>query len=137
MAKQAFWIGDIDRAERYASEALRLTAQRASVAQDDDDAIHDAHMVLGLVALRHGDKEGAKQHLLASVRTAGSLEMRMGGPNLTLADELLKIGESEVVIQYLEGCRVFWRGEKGELGRWIERIRRGEDSEFDITYFSD
>jgi hypothetical protein len=136
MAKLALWIGDIGKAERYASETLHLTAQSSGIPVDSDEAIHDGNMVLGLVALRRRDKERAKQHLLASVRTAGSLEMKMGGPNLTLADELLKIGEREAVIEYLEGCRIFWRRERGELGKWIEKIRKGEDPEFDISHFS-
>ncbi len=51
--------------------------------------------------LLHGDTERAKLHLLESVRTNGSVYMRMIGPNLSLASELLKRNEREVVIDYL------------------------------------
>ena len=115
---------------------LRLTLGRGRVSIDMEEAIHDGNLVLGLVALRHGDKERAKQHLLASVRTEGSFEMKMVGPNLSLAHELLKAGERETVLEYLDGCKCFWRGERGELEHWKARIRNGEDPEFDGLYFS-
>jgi hypothetical protein len=136
MAKLALWMGDADKAERYASEILRLTMRPRSGRLDCEEAIHDGNMVLGLLALRRGDKEGAKEHLLASVHTDGSLEMAMIGPNLTLANELLRAGEREVVLEYLEMCRTFWSGGRKVLERWISQIRRGEDPAFDLLYFS-
>lgn len=136
MAKLALWMGDFDRAEQYASESLRWATQRSGTDRDDEDAIHDGNMVLGLIALQRGHKERAKEHLVASAHTQGSLEMRMGGPNLTLADALFKAGEREAVIEYLDGCGMFWRRGRSELQKWIERIRRGEDPQFDITHLS-
>jgi hypothetical protein len=136
MAKRALWAGDVGRAEQCASEILRLTLRPGRVPFDMEEAIQDGNLVLGLVALRHGDKERAKQHLLASVRTEGSFEMKMVGPNRSLAHELLKAGERETVLEYLDGCKFFWRGERGELENWKARIRNGEDPEFDGLYFS-
>ncbi|MFL6304099.1 MAG: hypothetical protein ACJ72H_11200 [Candidatus Sulfotelmatobacter sp.] len=136
MAKLALWMGDIHVAEQYASESLLWATQGSGSDRDDEDAIHDGNMVLGLIALRRGDKERARQHLLASAQTEGSLEMRMGGPNLTLADALFKAGDRETVIEYLEGCGMFWRRGRSKLKEWIERIRRGEDPEFDTTHLS-
>ena len=99
VAKVAFWIGDINKAEQYAMEILRLEPVGNPVGHGE--ATHDGSMVLGLVALLHGDTERAKLHLLESVRTYGSVYMRMIGPNLSLASELLKRNEREVVIDYL------------------------------------
>jgi len=126
------WAGPSNAHPKY----LRLTLGRGRVSIDMEEAIHDGNLVLGLVALRHGDKERAKQHLLASVRTEGSFEMKMVGPNLSLAHELLKAGERETVLEYLDGCKCFWRGERGELEHWKARIRNGEDPEFYGLYFS-
>lgn len=137
MAKLALWVGDADKAERYASEALGLILPpQVDPFDTSAEAIHDANMVAGLVALRRGDLERAKQSLLASARTRGSRELRMIGPNLTLANELLKKGEREVVVEYLQGCRSFWSTGQKLLEKWIEQIRSGENPEFDPLLLS-
>lgn len=101
-----------------------------------EEAVHHGDMVLGLIALRRGDKVRAKEHLLASAHTEGYLEMEMIGPNLTLANELLRAGEREVVAKYLETCRAFWSGGWGIVDKWIAEIRKGATPNFDPLYFS-
>jgi hypothetical protein len=137
MAKLALWLGETDKAAGYASEALRLTLPpQVDPFDTSADAIHDANMVTGVLALRRGDIEGAKQCLLASARTRGSLELRQLGPNLTLADELLKKGEREAVIQYLDHCRSFWAQGQRLVDKWVTEIRDGTDPQFDILHLS-
>jgi hypothetical protein len=133
MAKLAMWLNQPDKAEEYASEALKLIRpQRADDPFDEGgDAIHDVNMVAGLLALRRGDLGGAKQFLLASAETRGSRALRMLGPNLTLAHELLKQGERDVVVQYLERIRAFWMGVKA-LDIWVKQIRNGEMPDFGL-----
>ncbi|MGB2603885.1 MAG: hypothetical protein WBC78_09830 [Candidatus Sulfotelmatobacter sp.] len=131
VAKLALWFGDAEKAERYASEALSLILPPSGDPFDTSaEAIHDAHMVAGIVVLRRGDIQRAKEHLLASASTRGSQELKMLGPNLTLADELLKRGERDVVVQYLDQCRQFWKVGNHRLAAWIAQIRNGESPDF-------
>jgi len=48
--------------------------------------------------------------------------MSMTGPNLSLANELLKRNERQAVIDYLRECRRFWGGGRKILDSWIEKI---------------
>jgi hypothetical protein len=90
---------------------------------------------LGLVALLRGDTDKAKACLRESSRTNGGGDMSMTGPNLSLAGELLKRNECEVVVEYLRECRRFWAAGRKTLDTWIEKIRSGDDPQFDPLHF--
>jgi len=131
MAKLALWVGDADKAGQYASEALSLVIpRRADPFGTSAEAIHDANTVAGLIAVRGGDVRRARAFLLASAVTTGNNMLRMRGLDLTLADELLKLGEREIVIQFLEQCRQFWRVGSGRLDEWVAEIRSGKVPDF-------
>lgn len=54
---------------------------------------------------------------------------------MTLAKELLEHGETEIVLQYLEICKKFWRILMRALRlfpirKWKRKIRQGEVPEF-------
>ena len=134
VAKLALWAGEVDKAKEYAGEILVLVP--AGTAVGGGDEIHDGNMVLGLIALQAGDTEKAKRHLLESAQIMGSTEMRMTGPNLSLASELLKRNEIDAVIKYLEECKRFWFFGRKQLDIWIEMLRNGERLEFDPIYLS-
>src|SRR5882724_3018216 len=129
LAKLALWAGDADKAEQYAKEAVGLARPA------DGEATHDGNMVLGLFALHRGDTEQARRQLIQSSRTSGSTYMKLTGPNLSLANELLKRGEREAVVEYLGECRRWFEGRK-PLDTWIEKIRNGDDPPFDPLYLS-
>lgn len=134
LAKLAFWAGDANKAEQYAREAVRLEPPGDPVS--DGEATHDGNMVLGLIALQRGDVDQAKRHLIESSRTSGSGYMSITGPNLSLANELLKHNEYQTVIEYLRDCQRFWIDGRKTLDRWIEAIRDGTDPQFDPVHFS-
>ncbi len=71
------------------------------------NAIHIANTFLGLIAMKNGDVEKAKKHLIASALTPGSPQLKSFGPNMLLAKELLKINERRIVLQYLKMCGHF------------------------------
>ncbi len=56
------------------------------------NAIHDGNQFLGLVRLRQGDIEAAKEHLLAAGLSPGSPQLDSFGPSMVLARELLERG---------------------------------------------
>ena len=94
------------------------------------NAIHDSHLVLGRLALKDGDVSAAKEHLLKSTENKGSPTMNSFGPNMSLAKDLLLKGESEVVLEYFDRCRKFWKNDHGKLDSWTESIRSGKIPKF-------
>ena len=134
LAKLALWAGDASKAEQYAKEAVSLELPGDLVG--DGEGTHDGNMVLGLIAIQRGDIEQAKRHLIESSRTSGSGYMSMTGPNLSLANELLKRNERQVVIDYFHECRRFWISGRKTVDAWIETIREGADPQFDPLHFS-
>jgi len=135
MAKLALWLGRLEEAERYASEVLRLNRSVSSL-DSGVEILHDANMVIGLVALRKGDLDRAKRFLLASV-PSGPFRLATSGPNLTLAKELLNKGEGSTVVEYLERLRLVW-GEGADLiAKWVAVIRNGDEHpEFDLLFLT-
>lgn len=137
MAKIALLLSEADKAERYAAEAIALVIPpQTDPFETSAEAIHDANMVAGVLALRRGDIERARQCLLASAHSGGYRELVEHGPNLTLADELLKRGEREVVVEYFEQLRVFWTQGGGLITKWLEVIRSGGTPEFDLLFLT-
>lgn len=128
MTKAAFAAGDGARAERYAGEALE--AAKHGVFWWTGDAIHQGNIVLGRLALRGGDVAAAKRYLLLAGKTPGSSGLAALGPNMALAKDLLDLGESAVVLEYLQECGDFWDGNRGKLAEWTALIRAGLKPDF-------
>jgi hypothetical protein len=94
------------------------------------NAVHKGHLALGWVRLQEGDIEGAKHRLLEAGRTVGSAQLNTFGPNMSLAAELLRRGESEAVLEYLRLCREFWEMGNKQLDYWQWQIRSGQEPDF-------
>ncbi len=118
--------GALNKAEQFANEALRI-AQNYQSDWNYGNAIHKAHLTLGMVKLCNGDIEGAKEELILSGKTPGSPQLNSFGPNMILARELLEKGEKEIVIEYFDLCGVFWKGgrSKGKLKIWKDKVNDG------------
>jgi hypothetical protein len=120
-AKLALEAGEVAKARGYAEEVLQA-------AGNDGDRIHQGNLVLGRIALRAGDVEQAKRHLLASAKTKGSPVLSSFGPNMSLAKELLEKGERQAVLDYFALCGIFWKGE--ELEAWTKKVEAGKVPDF-------
>jgi hypothetical protein len=90
------------------------------------NAIHDAHSALGMRELVLGNVDSAKKHLLAAGKSPGSPQLNSFGPELYLADALLKRGASKDVTEYLRGVGRFWELDYGVVAEWLSEIKRGE-----------
>jgi hypothetical protein len=121
--------GQNDRATTLAQELLDL-AHRYPNDWNYGNAIHHGHMVLGRVALAAGDVAKARAELLAAGQTPGSPQLNSFGPNMRLAQELLRVGEHDVVLEYFEHCRRFWSMGDKRLAEWIDDIARGRAPNF-------
>jgi hypothetical protein len=131
----AFECREYDLAKAYASEALHLAPQ---FQQDWNygNAIHNGHVVLGRLALVHGDVESACKELLLAGETPGSPQLDSFGPNMSLAKELLDRGQRDVVFQYFDECHVFWRSDFGALRKWriLARLHLPPDFGANLVY---
>lgn len=129
LAKAAMKAGDLNKATVYASESLDAGGLSKPV-RKNGDGIHDGNMVLGLVALKQGDVPAARQYLLDAGKTTGSPVLGSFGPNMTLAKKLLEAGERDVVLEYFDECRVFWKMGSNQLDGWSAMVRGGGMPEF-------
>jgi hypothetical protein len=128
LVKAAFAAGDYARAAGFADEALNAAKQ--GVFWWTGDAIHQANIVLGRLALRKGDVEEAKRALIAAGKAPATSTLAGPGPNMQLAKDMLDRGETATVVQYLEECRNFWEGNHGKLAEWIVLIKAGLKPDF-------
>jgi len=128
LAKAAFAAGDSDKAEYYGRELLSLAPQYQKN-WNYGNAVFFGNMIIGRVALKR-DKNPflAKRSLLASAETAGSPTLNSFGPNMSLAKDLLSLGERDTVLEFFALCRKFWKSEK--LDDWAATVRGGGMPDF-------
>ena len=94
------------------------------------NAIHKINIAKGRIALNRSNKEKAMQYLLEAANIDGSPQLDSFGPNMTLAKALLDKSETEIVIEYLESCKRFWKNENGKILKWQEMIKKGLKPDF-------
>ena len=129
LSKRAFDAGEVDKAERYATQLLRVAPQYR---QDWSygNAIFYGNLVLGRISVKRGDFAAAGKYLLAAGATPGSPQLDSFGPNMSLAKELVEHGQSDAVLRYLGLCKKFWKDDDGKLDSWGEAIRGGRNPDF-------
>lgn len=121
--------GKIETARRYADELLRLAGDYKND-WNYGNAIHKGNLILGRIALREGDMNAARQYLRNAGNTPGSPQLNSFGPNMSLARELPEVGESEIVLEYLELCGNFWKSEFSEIRKWSKLVKNGKIPNF-------
>ena len=134
LAKAAFAARQYDKAESYANQAL--AAARKGDFPWTGDAVHQGNIVLGRLALLHGDDKSAANYLVAAGKAPVSPLLGTRGPNMALARDLLGRGQKDGVIEFLEGCRGFWKNDGGKIAEWVALIRAGLTPNF-TAYIDD
>jgi hypothetical protein len=129
LAKSAFKAGEYPKARCHA-EQMVAGAGRPEFARHAGAAIHHGNVVLGLLALREGDVEGAARHLVEAGKTPGSAPLRSFGPNMLLAKELLEAGQRDAVLEYLRLCSAFWQTADQRIDQWIYTVEQGGTPDF-------
>lgn len=131
LAMTAFDAGEYDKARRYATDLLQRGQDDKGFTWSRGGDLHRAHLILGRLALRDGDTAGAEAHLLAMGRVSDSPVLASFGPNMRLADDLLKAGKRGVVLAYFDECAKFWTFDhEGKLRQWKAQVRKGETPDF-------
>lgn len=128
-AKNAFNAGEKTDAKKYAEELARLAPQ-FKTDWNYGNAIQDANLVLGRLALAEGNLKEAKQRLLDSAQSKGSPQMNSFGPNMSLAKDLLGKGEKDTVLAYFDLCGKFWTMGADRLKLWAEDVNKGAMPDF-------
>ena len=125
---------DLKNAKKLADELLRLSSTEGKD-WNYGNALHDANMVLGQVALREGDIAKAEEYLLKSGSTPGSPQLNSFGPNMSLAQELIQAERVDVVLEYFKLCSEFWKNSRGRLKTWATQAKAGQMPDFGANLF--
>jgi hypothetical protein len=128
-AKQSFVLGKTEDARSYASNLLALLPQFPND-WNYGNAVQDANLVLGRIAVREGRIDDAKRYLLESGKSRGSPQMNSFGPNMSLAKDLIEKGQRDVVLEYFELCRKFWKMDNGRLDQSSQDVKAGKTPDF-------
>ena len=128
-SKESFVAGNIEEARNYAQELMTLLPKYKGD-WNYGNAIQDANLVFGRIAVREGNIEAAKKYLIAAGKSPGSPQMDSFGPNMTLAKDLLEKGERDAVLEYFMLCRKFWKMDHGKLDQWIQEVMDGKNPDF-------
>ena len=96
------------------------------------DVVHIDHLYRGLFALQDGKIKLARLELLKAGRPPAGAVISSFGPNCLLARELLKVGEQQPVLDFLQWCKAFWLLPVRllHLPKWERTIRRGGIPDF-------
>jgi hypothetical protein len=101
--------------------------------------IHMRHNYAGLVALKEGKVNEAKTALFKAGQISGSAPLNTFGPNLSLASELLKLGEIKDVLKFFHSCKEFWwfPFRLLQLSKWKRDIAKGLVPDFgaNLNYY--
>jgi hypothetical protein len=126
-AQSSYDQGDWDAARQHAQRALR---QAAKLPKDPDygTAIYQANMVLGMLAMRDGDRKAAVEYMLEASGAPPTEELAYAMQKFTflLPGWLLKDGERESVVQFLERFAKTCVAGRKDLLDSAELIRRGQ-----------
>ena len=128
-AMEGFLLGKTDEARKYAEELLALLPKFRDN-WNYGNAVQDANLVLGRIAVQEGRLDDAKQFLIKAGKSPGSPQMNSFGPNMSLAKDLLEKGEKDVVLDYFKLCRKFWESHSEQLDKWSEQVKDGSIPDF-------
>lgn len=126
----AYGSGNFANAQTLAKENLELAASY-QCNWNYGNAIHDTNRILGLIALKQGDLDSAANYLRTAGKTPGSPQLDSFGPELDLANELLKAGRRADVGLYLKDIKSFWKDDDGRVDEWLKAIDKGGTPDID------
>ena len=128
-AKESFVAGKGEDARKYAEELFEMLPKFKGN-WNYGNAVQDSNLVLGRIAVSEGRIDDAKRYLIESGKTPGSPQLDSFGPNMSLAKDLLEKGEKDVVLEYFELCRSFWKMGKEDLDRWSSEVKAEQIPDF-------
>ena len=131
LAPMAYTAEKFEDAQKYGDLLLSMAKQYPKEGKLYA-ALPIGHTVLGQIELKKGHIAQAKAHLLASANADATTFPELF-PKMTLARDLLKANERQVVLEFLKKCRQF--DKSPELDDWISEIERGLTPHFEKNIF--
>lgn len=128
VAEMALEAGEDSKAQEYAQRVTRDAWHAIATANywsSHGEEIHRANIILGTIALRAGDVEKAKQHLIEAAKSPWTIGRYSSQPDMGLAQALLNQGERNAVVEYLKLCQFIWKDRREALLEMMETVRRG------------
>ena len=115
-----------DEAKARAEEVLKIAAAHPQEPAYSAAAM-TAHHVLATAALRDGDRERAVHHMRESVKVPASEQIQYAPPFSWMrpVNRLLKEGEREAVVEFLEAFARLTISERDRLLKDAQAIREG------------
>jgi len=132
--KDAYLNSDLNLAKTLISEYLQL-ADVYRCNWNYGNAVHDANRYLGLISLSEGKIDEATSYLISAGKSTGSPQLNSFGPELDLANNLLKRGKTKEVLIYLNDVELFWELNDGRINKWIGEIENGNKPELNRFIF--
>ena len=128
LAKVSLAAGKPQKAKEYAEKMLSQNSSGFNYGNN----IHYGNIILGRIALASNDIEQAKKRLIEAGKTLGSSRLKSFDPSMALANELLKKGEKDVVLEYFELCSKFWKRSMNlqKLHKWSAEVKEGKIPDF-------
>ncbi len=115
------------RARQYANDALALAGAHEQAVRDND-VVYRSETVLGVLALKDGDRQAAVEHMQAAgaapVSDPGRYASRFGLRS-RLAEYLLRAGERASVADYLEKSAERMGIDRDQLLKDAAQVRQG------------
>ena len=121
-AEICFWSGDFGQSKVFTRQ-LKDNISNFGRYTTEGQMLHDYYTIMGRHLLHEGQTQEASMYLLRSIDVKPSPVMSSFGPNMELAMDLLKAGETTTVLEYLDGCAGFWKEEPIQL--WKQKINEG------------
>ena len=124
-SKAAFMLGKFEVARELADETLVLS-EEVPKCWNYGNCTYYANWVLGMLALEDNDVVLAKSYLIKAGNSKGSPQLNTFGPNMLLAKKLLRAGEKEAVLEFIDSIEKFWKSGDKWLPIWRKKIIAGE-----------
>ncbi len=141
--EDALFKNDTARAVAFATQMQAMISELVSKHQFVNEYAFNHYMVndaLGRAAFLRGDYQRASDYLQKAAEIPpginGIVRLDDFGPNLWLAEQLVRVGKYDVVVKFLQACKEgIWRNENDKADPWIAALQNGKPS--DLTPNSD
>jgi hypothetical protein len=100
------------------------------------NALHKINITEGRLALKAGNRVKASEYLIKageSITHEPSPHLKTFGPNMSLAKELLNVGERETVLDYFKICKKIWTSQL--LVTWENEVINEKIPDFKANLF--